>query len=208
MDPPDLKKQCFRVESVAFFAKSSPNRSRKPPGTSRSSLWPSWGSFGPSWGSFGASWGSLWSSFGPPGTLLGFSLGALGSLWGASWPSKSSRRLSRRPPARELNSRSILGAILAPFWHPPDLKKHGFRVEGVAFFKNRLLRFFELPGAKKTSKKPFRLVNYEVLVGENVKSFGLAAFLDDQPRPNRDFWRSQSAFPRFLRVEMGPKSRQ
>ena len=37
-------------------------------------------------------------------------------------------------------------------------------------------RVFELPGAKKTSKKPFRLVNYEVLVGENVKSFGLAAF--------------------------------
>mgnify|MGYP003327090799 CR=1 FL=1 len=73
------------------------------------------------------------------------------------------------------------------------------------FSKNRFLRFFELPGAKKTSKKPFRLVNYEVLVGENVKSFGLAAFLDDQPRPNRDFWRSQSAFPRFLRVEMGPK---
>ena len=48
------------------------------------------------------------------------------------------------------------------------------------------------------SKKPFRLVNYEVLVGENVKSFGLAAFLDDKPRPNRDFWRSQSAKPRFL----------
>ena len=115
--------------------KSFPNRSRKPPGTSRSSLWPSWGSFCPSWGSFGASWGSFWTSFGPPGTLLGFSLGALGSLWGASWPSKSSRRLSRRPPAPELNFRSILGAILAPFWHPPDLKKHGFRVEGVAFFE-------------------------------------------------------------------------
>ena len=65
---------------------------------------------------------------------------------------------------------------------------------------------FELPGAKKTSKKPFRLVNYEVLVGEHVKSFGLAAFLDDNPRPNQDFWRSQSAFPRFLRVQMGPKS--
>ena len=134
-DPPDLKKQGFRVEGVAFFEKSSPNRSRKPPGTSRSSLWPSWGSFGPSWGSFGASWGSFWSSFGPPGTLLGFSLGALGSLWGASWASKSSRRLSRRPPAPELNFRSILGAILAPVWHPPDLKKHGFRVEGVAFFE-------------------------------------------------------------------------
>ena len=74
------------------------------------------------------------------------------------------------------------------------------------FSINRFLRFFELPGAQKTSKKPFGLVNYEVLVGENVKSFGLAAFLDDQPRPNRDFWRSQSAFPRFLRVQMGPKS--
>ena len=74
------------------------------------------------------------------------------------------------------------------------------------FSKNRFFTCFELPGAKKTSKKPFRLVNYEVLVGENVKSFGLAAFLDDKPRPNRDFWRSQSAKPRFLRVEMGPKS--
>ena len=47
------------------------------------------------------------------------------------------------------------------------------------FSKNRFLRFFELPGAKKTSQKPFGLVNYEVLVGENVKSIGLAAFLDD-----------------------------
>ena len=53
------------------------------------------------------------------------------------------------------------------------------------------------------SKKPFRLVNYEVWVGENVKSFGLAAFLADKPWPNRDFWRSQSAKPRFLRVERG-----
>ena len=75
------------------------------------------------------------------------------------------------------------------------------------FSKIRFFMFFELPGAKKTSQKPFGLVNYEVLVGENVKSFGLAAFLDDQPRPNRDFWRSQSAFPRFLRVQMGSKSR-
>ena len=24
---------------------------------------------------------------------------------------------------------------MAPFWDPPDLKKHGFRVEGVAFFE-------------------------------------------------------------------------
>ena len=119
--------------------KSFLNRSRKLPGTSRSSLWPSWGSFCPSWGSFGASWGSFWSSFGPPGTLLGFSLGALGSLWGASWASKSlpnrSRRLSRKPPAPELDFGSILGPILAPFWDPPDLKKQGFRVEGVSFFE-------------------------------------------------------------------------
>ena len=66
-----------------------------------------------------------------------------------------------------------------------------------------VLRVFELPGAKKTSKKPFRLVNYEVLVGENVKSFGLAAFLADKPQPNRDFWRSQSAKLCNLRVERG-----
>ena len=39
-----------------------------------------------------------------------------------------------------------------------------------------LFEVFEPPVAKTTSKKPFRLVNYEVLVGENVKSFGLAAF--------------------------------
>ena len=128
---------CSKMPRKSFL-----NRSRKLPGTSRSSLWPSWGSFCPSWGSFGASWGSFWTSFGPPGTLLGFSLGALGSLWGASWASKSSRRLSRRPPAPELNFRSILGAILAPFWHPPDLKKHGFRVEGVAFFENSLFKVF------------------------------------------------------------------
>ena len=30
---------------------------------------------------------------------------------------------------------SILGVILAPFWDPPDLKKRGFRVEGVSFFE-------------------------------------------------------------------------
>ena len=45
------------------------------------------------------------------------------------------RRLSRRPPAPELDFGSILGPILAPFWDPPDLKKQGFRVEGVPFFE-------------------------------------------------------------------------
>ena len=97
--------------------------------------------------------------------------------------------------------------ILASFLDPPDLKKNKVFVWKVLHFsKIRFLRFFELPGAKKTSKKPFRLVNYEVLVGENVKSFGLAAFYDDNPRPNQDFWRSQSAFPRFLRVQMAGAS--
>ena len=126
--------------------KSFPNRSRKLPGSSRSSLWPSWGSFCPSWGSFGASWGSfwtswgsLWASWGAPGALLGRSGEPLGSLWGASWASKSlpnrSRRLSRRPPAPQLDFGSILGAILGPFGDPPDLEKPGFRVESVAFFE-------------------------------------------------------------------------
>ena len=65
------------------------------------------------------------------------------------------------------------------------------------------MRFFEPPGAKTTSKKPFRLVKHKVLFRLNVKTLGLAAFLADKPWPNRDFWRSQSAKPRFLRVERG-----
>ena len=68
---------------------------------------------------------------------------------------------------------------------------------------HHFLRFLEPPGAKTTSKKPFRLVKHKVLFRLNVKSFGLAAFLADKPWPNRDFWRSQSAKPRFLRVERG-----
>ena len=51
-------------------------------------------------------------------------------------------------------------------------------MEGVAFFEKSLFTVFELPEAQKTSKKPFRLVNYEVLVGENVKSFDLAALFN------------------------------
>ena len=75
--------------------------------------------------------------------LLGVMLGLLRALSGASGeplgPSKTfqnrSRRLSRRPPAPELDFGSILGGMLAPFWDPPELKKRGFRVEGVAFFE-------------------------------------------------------------------------
>ena len=65
------------------------------------------------------------------------------------------------------------------------------------------MRFFEPPGAKTTSKKPFRLVKHKVLFRLNVKSIGLAAFLADKPWPNRDFWRSQGAKPRNSRVERG-----
>ena len=83
---------------------------------------------------------------GPPGAHvgpLGVLLGVPGALLGASGeplgPSKTlqnrSRRLSRRPPAPELDFGSILGVILAPFWDPLELKKQGFRVEGVAFFE-------------------------------------------------------------------------
>ena len=67
-------------------------------------------------GSSGASWGSCWAILG----LLGRSWALLGRSWGASGeplgPSKTlqnrSRRLSRRPPAPELD----FGSILAPFW--------------------------------------------------------------------------------------------
>ena len=118
----------FVWKVLHFFEKSSPNRSRKPPGTSRSS--------------------SFWGSWGSPGALLpGRSREPLGSLWGASWeplgsllgPPKTfqnrSRRLSRRPPAPELDFRSILGVMLAQFWDPPDLKNKVFVWNGCAFLK-------------------------------------------------------------------------
>ena len=63
-------------------------------------------------------------------------MGASGELLGApkTFPNRS-RRLSRRPPAPQLDFGSILGPLLAPFWDPLDLKKQGFRMEGVAFFE-------------------------------------------------------------------------
>ena len=96
--------------------------------------------------------GVIWGLLGLMLGLLGVMLGLLGRSWallGRSWgasgeplgPSKTlqnrSRRLSRRPPAPELDFGSILGVILAPFWDPPELKKQGFRVEGVTFFKKK-----------------------------------------------------------------------
>ena len=94
----------------------------------------------------GVIWGLLGLMLGLLGLLLGLlgrSWALLGRSWGASGeplgPSKTlqnrSRRLSRRPPEAELDFRSIWVVILAPFWDPPDLKKRGFRVEGVSFFE-------------------------------------------------------------------------
>ena len=104
-----------RLGRLALLGNASEILPKTLPEASQSSLWPSWGSFSPSW--------------------------RLGSLWGASrelqkpLPNRS-RRLSRRPPAPELVFRSIMGAILVPFWDSPDLKKQGFRMEGVACFNN------------------------------------------------------------------------
>ena len=70
------------------------------------------------------------------------------------------------------------GALFGAFW-VSVFERPCKKVKTLIFADCLFFRFLELPGAKKTSKKPFRLVNYEVLVGENVKSFGLAAFLDD-----------------------------
>ena len=146
----------------------------------------SWGPFGALLAALGRLLGRSWRLLGPTWGLLGRSWDLLSRSWGSCWPS----------------GELFLELFRSLFFNALGKKRKPRFLLTVHHF----LSFFELPGGKKTSKKPFRLVNYEVLVGEHVKSFGLAAFLDDQPRPNRDFWRSQSAFPRFLRVEMGPKS--
>ena len=155
-------------------------------GRSGSLLGPFWCAPGCSWAPLGALLAALGADLGPSWGLLGRSWDLLSRSWGSCWPSGE--------------------LFLELFRSSTPLEKK--RKPRFLLTVHHFLRFFELPGAKKTSQKPFRLVNYEVLVGEHVKSFGLAAFLDDNPRPNQDFWRSQSAFPRFLRVEMGLKSRK
>ena len=108
----------------------------------------------------GVIWGLLGLMLGLLG-LLGRSWALLGRSWGASGerlgPSKPlqnrSRRLSRRPPAPELD----FGFILAPFWGsfwlyfgtPTDLKKRVFCVEGVSFLE-------KARGSKKTPKNKIR----------------------------------------------------
>ena len=94
--------------------------------------------------------GVIWGLLGLMLGLLGLILGLLGRSWallGRSWgasgeplgPSKTlqnrSRRLSRRPPAPELDVGSILGVMLAPFWDPPDLKKTWFSCGGCVIFR-------------------------------------------------------------------------
>ena len=139
-------------------------------------LGPFWCAPGCSWAPLGALLAALRADLGPLGPLLGPPEPLLGLM------------LAFRG--------ALFGAFsISVFQRPWKKRKPRFLLTVHHF-----LRFFELPGAKKTSKMPFRLVNYEVLVGEHVKSFGLAAFLADKPWPNRDFWRSQSATPCNLRT--------
>ena len=127
--------------------KSCPKRSRKPP---RAHFGPPGAPFRPPRGHVGPPEGHAGAHFDPPGALLalpGRSREPLGSLLGPPKTSQNrSRRRSRRPPAPELDFRSILEVLLAPFLDPPDLKKQGFRVDDVAFFENQ--------GVRKTPKTP------------------------------------------------------
>ena len=116
--------------------------------------------------------------------VLGRSWGSPGTLWGASGellePPKASQIAPGGSPGGPPHRSLIFEAFWERFWlhfgTPRTSKNMVFVWKVLHFQKNRFLRFFELPGAKKTSKKPFRLVNYEGLNGEHVKSFGLAAF--------------------------------
>ena len=133
------------------------------PGASRRASWRTLGAQGLAWGPFGAVLAALgrllgrsWRLLGPTWGRLGASWAALGTSWGSFWP----------PGELFLE---LFGSL---FFNALGKKRKPRFLLTVHHF----LRFFELPGGKKTSKKPFRLVNYEVLVGENVKSFGLAAF--------------------------------
>ena len=85
-----------------------------------------WGLLGLILGLLGRSWAFLGRSWEP-----------LGSLWDPPRPSKIAPGGSPGgPPHRSL----ILAPFRGSFWlhfgtDPPDLKKHGFRVESVAFFE-------------------------------------------------------------------------
>ena len=108
--------------------------------------------FGPPGGPWGSFWTS-WAHFEPPEALLRLSWGALGSLWGASWASKSlqnrSRRLSRRPPASELD----FGSILAPFWGSYWLHFGTPRTSKNVVFVWRVCHFSKKRGVRKNTLK-------------------------------------------------------
>ena len=126
-----------------FFRKIEP---KSLPEASRSSLWPSWGSFCPSWGSFGAFWGSCWVSWGSlcaPERASGESLGASKTL-----PNRS-RRLSRRPPAPELD----FGSVLAPFWGSCWLHFGTPRTSKNVVFVWRVCHFSKKRGVRKNTLK-------------------------------------------------------
>ena len=149
-----------------MMPKCTPGASRRAPGGFLADLGrpgallgPFWCAPGCSWAPLGALLAALRADLGPSWGLLGRSWDLLSRSWGSCWP----------PGELFLE---LFGSLF--FNALGKTRKPRFLLTVHHF-----LRFFELPGAKKTSKKPFRLVNYEVLVGENVKSFGLAAFLDD-----------------------------
>ena len=116
-----LGRLALLVNSSEILTKSLPEASRDLPELILELLGLILGLLGLTLGLLGRSWGSP---------------GAPGSLWGASWGlQKGSQSPSRRLPSQKLDFRSILDAIWAPFFDPPDLEKQGFRVEGVAFFE-------------------------------------------------------------------------
>ena len=104
------------VNSSEILPKSLPEASRDLPELILELLGLILGLLGLIWALLGLTLGfpgRSWGSPGAPGALSG----ASGELLGApkTLPNRS-RRLSRRPPAPELDFGTILGPILAPFW--------------------------------------------------------------------------------------------
>ena len=90
------------------------------------------------------------------------------------------------PPALELDFRSILGVILAPFLDPPELEKQGFRVEGVAIFEKSR-------GCKKTPKNSQKTETWLSWNGKRVRRESVQALQarreqreqQEEPEPER-----------------------
>ena len=145
-----------------MMPKCTPGASRRAPGGFLADLGRPGALLGPFWCAPGCSWAPLGALLAALGADLGPSWGLLGRSWDLLGLILASR-----------------GALFGAFWVSVFQRPWKKRKPRFLLTVHHFLRFCELPGGKKTSKKPFRLVNYEVLVGENVKSFVLAAFLDD-----------------------------